>query len=375
MRTTGRRMAMIAGATLMLTPWLVQAQVFGSLANFDVVNSTGHTAYGFEIEIEDSAFDHPGRLGSIFGYDRVFSFVGPDAGDVVRYGRPTISYEPGFGVRIVYGGTVGPNFTESKPYSTSGESCWPGANANWRSTSCDHFGVSTYGTPAKTTYSWLVDVGGGIAKQPVVVPNVVFTPVYAPPPALPPPVPAPPIGVVAVAAAQQVAADPRDNAFWVKITQTELAENVDLGDLLGGDHPGARPEIAALKDKPETEVEWQVLQIGQVDEVSKALDPKGNPSVVVSFEFFKYTGSFDDEGLVDPNKDEFPDAPGFDPNALQFVGRQMAGFNAVQAMAPVPEPQTWALMLGGLALMATARRRKARPKQKATSPPARQNLV
>ena len=50
-----------------------------------------------------------------------------------------------------------------------------------------------------------------------------------------------------------------------------------LNDLLGGNHPGARPEIAGLDG--ETEIEWQPLQLGMVDEVTKSLDsPK--PSVV-----------------------------------------------------------------------------------------------
>ena len=353
------RLGAVAVAVLAAVPKLASAQVFGSLDNFDVVNTTGHTAYGFEIEIEDVSFDHPGRLGSIFGYDRVFSFVGPDPGDVVRYGRPTIEYVAGFGARITYGGSMGANFTESKPFSTSGESCWPGANAGWRSTSCDHFGVSTYGTPAKITYSWLVDVGGAIVSKPVVVPNVVFNPVYAPPPAVPPPQPAPPIRLEAVVPAQVVAGDPRDNAFWVKITKTELENNVDLGDLLLGDHAGARPEIAALKT--ETETEWQVLQPGKVDEVTKAIDINAQkPSVVFSFDFYRYTGSFDDDGAIDPNKEEFPDAPGFDAASLVFVGRQIAGFNPVQPLAAVPEPQTWVLMLAGLAGMVAMRRRSRR---------------
>jgi len=61
------RFGAIAAAVLAAVPPLASAQVFGSLDNFDVVNTTGHTAYGFEIEIEDVSFDHPGRLGSIFG--------------------------------------------------------------------------------------------------------------------------------------------------------------------------------------------------------------------------------------------------------------------------------------------------------------------
>ena len=286
----------------------------------------------------------------------MFSFVGPDPGDVVRYGRPTVEYVAGFGARITYGGSLGANFTESQAFSTSRENCWPDANAAWRSNSCDHFGVSTYGTPANITYSWLVGVGGSIVSKPLVAPNVVFNPVYAPPLVVPPPQPAPPIRLEAVVPAQVVCGNPQDNAFWVKITKTEMEDNVDLGGLLLGDHAGARPEIAALKT--ETEIERQVLQPGVVDEVTKAIDiNEQQPSVVFSFEFYRYSGSLDDDGAIDPNKDEFPDAPGFDANALVFVGRQIAGFNPVQPMAAVPEPQTWALMLAGLAGIGAARRR------------------
>ena len=86
-----------------------QATVFGSLANFDVVNDTGKDAYGFEIEIDDPSFDHT-KIGSVFGLNRVFGFVaGGNPLAVVRYGsailppyrtftpmpgRSTISAEP-----------------------------------------------------------------------------------------------------------------------------------------------------------------------------------------------------------------------------------------------------------------------------------------
>lgn len=349
--------AMLLPAT---TP--VLASTFGSLANFDVVNDTGKPAYGFEIEIEDINYDHPGTISSVFGYDRVFSFISPDPGAVVRFGKPTIDYIAGFGARITYGGTVGAEFTPSAPYATNGESCWPGANPSWKTTSCDHYGVSTYGAPAKTTYSWIVDMGGGsLAKQMVGVPvvNFQFTPPPPPPPGKPP---APPAQVVAAVAPLDLGlggGDPvlrnKGNAFWVKMVKTTVGDNVELNDLLAGDHQGARPEIAGLET--EIEIEWQVLQPGFVDEVTKSVDMNGDPAAVWKFEFYKYLGRFDGEGLVDPLKSQEPVGNTLNEFVGDFVGQQIAGFNANE-VAPIPEPETWALMLAGLAVLGRLARRR-----------------
>jgi len=350
-------------ALLAAGPAAASNDVFGSLANFDVVNTTGRNAHGFEIEIEDSRYDHAGTISSVFGYDRVF-WMSPDPGYVVRFGKPNIEYLPGFGARITYGGFGGTEFTPSAPYSTNGESCWPGANASWKDTSCDHFGVSTYGSPAKTSYRWLLEDG---STQVVGVPAIQID-FVAPAPELPP---APVMRLPAQDL--QLADDPfvnnLKNAFWVKVVKTELEDNVDLNDLLGGDHPGARPEIVALDS--ETEIEWQPLQIGMVDEVSKSVDsPK--PSVVYKFQFFNYLGQYDDEGYVDPmsaadGEDQFPTLDesgqayvtiGGERQYLDFVGQQIAGFNA-QEVAAVPEPATWLLMLSGVGGLAAWKRRRA----------------
>ena len=74
------RLAALAGC-LLAAP--AQATVFGSLGNFDVVNDTGHPAYGFEIDIEDPSYDRS-KIFSVFGLDRVFSFVSPDPAAVVQ---------------------------------------------------------------------------------------------------------------------------------------------------------------------------------------------------------------------------------------------------------------------------------------------------
>lgn len=362
-----------AALLAVLSPVAVQAATFGSLGNFDTVNDTGLPAYGFEIDIEDPSFDHT-KITSVFGYDRVFSFISPDPGAVVRFGKPSITDVAGYGVKIVYGGTIGGSvFTPANdplaPFVTSGESCWPGANPTWTSKPCDHFGVSTYGNPAAIRYSWLVDGGNGQAAQRAAgVPAVSFLPVN-PPPAGPPP------AVQAVIQAPVVEPpNPYANAFWVKLTQTTVPENIDLGDLLIGNHPGAHPEIAALNEKPESETEWYELQIGRVDELSKEFKPNGDPAVVIDLKFYKYQGQFDGEGLVDPLASQKPqvDALGIayvmlpDQNGIEvrhdlvYVGQQVGGFNAQELAPPIPEPHTWALLMAGLTVVGSVARRKGR---------------
>ena len=78
-------------------------------------------------------------------------------------------------------------------------------------------------------------------------------------------------------------------------------------------------------------------------------------SVVVRYEFFKYQGTFDGEGLVDPTAAETPTGNALTPAVGNYVGEQIAGFNAVQGA--VPEPSTYLLMLAGLSALALIRRR------------------
>jgi hypothetical protein len=167
---------------------------------------------------------------------------------------------------------------------------------------------------------------------------------------------------------------PEANAFWVKLTATTLPENVDLGDLLIGDHPGAHQQIAGLNEKPESETEWYELQIGRVDELSKELKPNGDPAVVIDLKFYKYQGQFDDEGLVDPVSSQkphvddngvayvlLPDDNGIDVrHDLVYVGQQVGGFNANELAPPIPEPEVYAMMLAGLGLVGAVARRRNR---------------
>ncbi len=124
-----------------------------------------------------------------------------------------------------------------------------------------------------------------------------------------------------------------------------------------------------MNEKPESETEWYELQIGKVDELSKELNPNGDPSVVIDLKFYKYLGQFDDEGLVDPVSTQ---KPHLDENGvayvliddvrhdLVYVGQQVGGFNANELAPPIPEPEVYAMMLAGLGLVGAVARRRNR---------------
>lgn len=341
-----------AGAALAgLSLQVAASGTFGSLANFDVVNDTGWTAHGFEIELEGIDRAH---ISDVFGLNR--NFGTPSPGDVERYGLPSLDdlLGPGgqvIGTRITYRASFANGVwsagTASGVFNTPGESCWTFGNVGYPNVPCDHFGVSTLGTPTATRYQWLIETGtpGVLAPAAVAIPAVAFAP--------PAQAAAP---VVAVIQAQQVdPVVPQNNAFWVKIVQTTLEDNVDLNELMGGHHPFENAAVAALNDKTEVEIEWQVLQPGFVDEVSKAIQLNGDPALAIRFEFFKYLGRFDDEGLVDPLREQIPVGNTLNEWVGDYVGEQVAGFNAVQAA--VPEPTSLAMMLGGIAALLWRRRR------------------
>lgn len=344
-----RTPAAAAAALVALAAAPAQAQVFGSLSNFDAVNDTGQIAHGFEIQIEDASYDHT-KIFSVFGLDRNF---GVPPASVERYGAPTITDLPGIGVSVRYQASfangqssVG---TPTGPYPFAGDSCWPLGNAQYNSgtLTCDHFGVATYGNPARVTYNWLVDPSntGALSSRAAGLPPVNWA--YQPPPAG-----QQGGGVVAEIDAHKEANEVFGMPFWVKIFSNHANHAVELDNLLKG-----KPNVPGDQ---QVEAEFEIFQAGDANEkkfANIALNP-ADAALVLRYECYTYQGALTAEGEALCGGHGAGKVGPADCGGLgDFVGAQIAGFNVVQA--PVPEPATWALWLAGLGSIGFVARRRS----------------
>ncbi|MEK8052828.1 PEP-CTERM sorting domain-containing protein [Ideonella sp. DXS22W] len=338
-----------------------QAQVFGSLANFDAVNNTGHEAHGFEIRIEDPSYTRA-SLYSVFGLDRNFG-VPPTS--VERYGAPLITELPGIGVTIRYQASFANGAwsvgTPTGPYPLAGDSCWPLGNPQYASgtLTCDHFGVATYGSPAKTTYSWLIDPGntGTLTAVTAALPAVNFA--YQPPAPGPVPVARP---VVAEIEAHRENGEVFGTPYWVKVYSKHLDHDVKLDDLMH-----KNPDVPG---DAEVEVEWELFQAGGDNGLKQhGVDlAAADQALVLRYEFYQYLGERDalgealcsgkggggggKRGGVGAGVGGGGNGPDACGGLGDYVGAQIAGFNAVQApLAAVPEPASAGLLAAGLGLL------------------------
>jgi hypothetical protein len=360
----------IALATM---PNAATAGVIGSLGNFDVVNDTGQTAYGFEIELEGV---HESEVTDVFG--------GPGRGfptgrgfdpstSVERYGSPSITeYTNGsvYGTKVTYyalwDGTSWDYSTPTTPspdFFTPGDNCWSGGGLPGKgydsSCPCDHFGVGTSVNPTKTTYSWLHEVPGspgtvttstGLVQLPVPVWEVI-----PPDPGLPP-------GPPQVGATIEAWDLPPDaplswefgDAYWVKVFTTEVEHQLELEDLLAD---------AQHVEEAETEVEWQLLQkdvnnpdSGKLESGYGAPVGPNAASILRRYEFYAFSGDYDEETHEALFQDPWGDS---NPNPDYDIGTYLGSQNAAANI--VPEPHACALLLAGLvAIGAAARSRRVR---------------
>lgn len=349
----------LAGAiavALALTPSVGSTAVIGFLGNFDVINDTGSTAHGFEIELEglhsSDITDTFGGLGRGFPTGRGFD----PATSVQRYGSPMIAeYSNGgvfAGTRVTYLGLFdGTNWdygTPSGTFVTPGDNCWSGGGVGYNAlTPCDHFGVGTLGNPAKTTYSWLLETAtpGVLTNGVVNLPAPAWT-------VIPSPVPnAPPVVVAQIQAPAPENEAQFGDAIWVKVFTTEFEDPIELEELVADN---------AKVRQAETEVEWQLLQkdpgnpeSGQLESGYGAPVGPNAASILRRYEFFKYAGEYDPEtheALVGSDSHPLESEIGI------YIGAQNAAANL--DVAAIPEPGTYALMLGGLGVLAFAAHRR-----------------
>lgn len=401
------RLALAASLTMVAATPAHAVSVIGNLANFDAVNHTGHSAYGFEIELEDrnlwdsgaSASQHGSGnyVYSVFGLDR--NFGGNLGTQVTRFSQVTVvNYDDNLGhagVRITYGLGAGATpgagavFTQAawpNGFSTPGESCWPGANANWTANPCDHFGVSTTGNPGLTRYSWIVqaDAGAPLVAQIAAIPAVAYQPQAAVVVQQPGgPVRVQPVEARIEAVEVEPGRDQRNwgQAVWVKtFTTVTKQRDIDLGNLLIGRNGDA--DLNADIDK--VEIEWNLLQTrpkspdenGDIDGLDadeaqeNLLDlDDHSKSFIRRYEFYEYLGGYDSkrknravcarDSVCDDDPQRFETETGQQVIG-NFLGRQIAGFNADPALAAaVPEPQTWAMFAAGLLALAGLQRRRS----------------
>jgi hypothetical protein len=269
----------------------VRASLYGTMSNFDVYNETETEAHGAEIELEGIHIEDLSRT-----FPSHF-----DQKSVTEYTDGAL-----FGTRVVY---TGYNFNGAVSLaptvgqSTNGHSCVNTAG-------CEHFGFSTVGTqPTAARYYWLDQNGDRIGNSPMAVPAPTWT--YIPP--------ANPGGAPALRAeVEPVEVEfQHPDSIWMKVYKTELERPVELAELMSAN--GIVPE-----DEAETETEWELLEGGKMDQAEDDI-PEGKESVIRRYEFFEYTGLYDDEHepLSDWDGDSEPPA-----NELgQFIAANMVAAN------------------------------------------------
>ena len=360
----------MVASLLIALPTLGHAQVIGFLGNFDVINDTGQTAHGFEIDLEglhlSDITDTFGGAGRGFPTGRGF---GPDS--VERYGSPTLTeYTNGsvFGTKVTYMGlydSINQTWDYGTPSGTQitpGDNCWSGGGIGYgASTPCDHFGVGTTKNASKTTYSWLLEtpvkgvLTNGVVNLPAPVYQVIPAPVVNNEP-----VAAPQVVAQIQAALPEINTEFGD-ATWVKVFTTELEREVKLEDLIGGNPVIDQAKLAA------PEIEWQLLQYdsgkgafgpgnGQLElGLGAPVGPNAN-SIIRRYEFYKFGGQYDPEtheAILVGNDSN----PG-EGDVGTYMGAQNGAVNLNMMVQAVPEPESYAMFIAGIGLLVAARKKK-----------------
>jgi len=281
---------------------------YGSLGNFDVVNDTGETCHGFEIEIDDI---HSSSIGSTYSYNHYgVPKIREDNSDAL-HPKVFIRYERSIpsGVNTGYTNSASPGSISP----TNGHLCTnPSVNQG-----CEHFGVGIYSSSyTAVKYNWLIkDASGKIVTGPAVnvgTPNWTYQPPVVRPNPIPnqPPVVDFPAQVVAVIPAP-VAPIPPAKQYgkpgWVKVIKTKIhkAHPLALEELVSDDKDNDGHIDWTNGEEAEVESEWKLLQTNNKGDDNKGEleggpDEMGDGNEVVTrrYEFYTYAA---DDSQLNPN--------------------------------------------------------------------------
>lgn len=306
-----------------------QAQVtmFGSLANFDVLNDNGQPAYGFEIEMQGVSSVGGTFTWNRYGAPQIVPFSG---GVYVRYTAQWDSVRQAFSTAT----PVAPNLTP-----TTGHQCVLGT-FNYDASGCEHFGVWTAQNPTKVVYRWLLADPNNpgqllAAGVPVAIPAPVWT--VQPPAQLGG---APQIAADVVAPVPPAPVYQYGDAQWMKVYKTEIPRQVGLDELVADN-------AVVPQDPAEVETSWYLVQakIGGNGKRQQKRNQSGlgngSHAVVRRYEFYKYTGAYDPATHEAICLDGLCNAP--DASELgDFIGAQNAAANL-----NVPPNETLTLTTAG----------------------------
>lgn len=299
----------------------------GTMSNFDVFNDTGQNVYGAELDLDgltsvDVSSTYPCHFQNLTKTD----YAG--------------------GTKLVFSGY---SFGANPPYLTPAPSVFS-TNGHYAVNvqGAEHFGFSTPSQATRSSFYWLDQNLNRISPTPLAVPQTTWN--YAPP------VGGNPAAVqMAIVPPPPPPAEMHGDAVWVKVFTTELAGPAELNQLISYDpnnldplHPSVAPQLPS-----EIETEWELLSDDSID----ALQPPDVPidnnqeSIVRRFEYYKYTGGYDEVHLPTSA------FTGGQPDPAELGDFMMA--NMVAANLVVPEPSTLALLgVGALGLLGYRGRRR-----------------
>ena len=304
---------------LAVTPAYAAVGIQGTMSNFDVFNETGNPVYGAELDLE-------GILSSEVTKTYPSHFSSMTATDYAG------------GTRLLFTGyTFGLPAPDNYIIPTVGHS----TNGHYAVNlpGCEHFGFSVAKQPTATKFYWLDKNSVTIGTTPLSIPTTTWT--YAPPA-----VPGNPAVMQAVLAPIPPPAPLQyQDAVWVKTYVTELSRPADLNELISYDPSNIDPNNPSVAPQlpSEVEAEWELLPGDAPLPEPDIILAEADQSVIRRYEFYKYTGTYDEVHL--PNY-QFTGGPlPADAPLGDFIAANMVAVNLV-----VPEPSGLALILTGLGM-------------------------